>query len=160
MKGAPPVVALGDGAHALAAFMRGGDDDATAGFWREGMRFGATLWEYYLEMWGAREHPAVLVLEYETLADPAGLRRALPLIARHLGAWPLAADGAGVERATRLDAVARRCARDAMRSPLALTRFDESWAYEELQRVGRIADVSSFAPRAARARGGGFARRG
>ena len=44
-------------ARALAAFMRGGDDDATAGFWREGMRFGATLWEYYLEMWGAREHP-------------------------------------------------------------------------------------------------------
>ncbi len=145
VKGAPPVVALGDDARALAAFMRGGDDDATAGFWREGMRFGATLWEYYLEMWGAREHPAVLVLEYETLADPAGLRRALPLIARHLGVR-LAADGAGAERAARLDAVARRCARDAMRAPLALTRFDESWAYDELQRVGRIADVSSFAP--------------
>ena len=105
-------------------------------------------------MWGAREHPAVLVLEYETLADPAGLRRALP--PREAFGAGLAADGAGVG-ATRLDAVARRCARrDALAT--ALTRFDES---------GRTRSSSASAaspmcprrPRAARARAA-VARRG
>lgn len=107
-------------------------------FFDEGMRFGATIWEYYSEFYRARRLPQVLVLCYEDLEDD--LRGHLGIIAEFMGLDPEKAEGAAAERVVRL------CSRDSMRT--MGSKFDESWAYRELQRVGRINNAETFAPSA------------
>ena len=58
-KRVPPILAHAD----VSAFVL--NDDGT--YIHHGMRFGATLWEYYLEYWKCRDLPNVLVLVFEDL---------------------------------------------------------------------------------------------
>jgi aryl sulfotransferase len=114
------------------------DDDGTSrfitrchGFVRDGMRFGASLWEYYAEFHAAlalsREDESVLVLVFEDLV--ADLRGHLPLIAAHMGV-PCGAALA--------DAVAAAGEKGFMAAHHG--KFDGSWAYERLRELGMPAD--------------------
>lgn len=107
------------------------DEDFVLG----GMRFGASIWQYYVEFIACMELEHVLVLAYEDLVDD--LAGHLAVVADFMGVPAL--DDAGRDRVLAL------CSRDAMAE--ASTRFDESWAYEQLKSVGRSPDnASSFKP--------------
>ena len=103
-------------------------------FVAENMRFGASLWEYYIEFYLCRDLSEVLVLCFEDLQDD--LAGHLELISSFLGC--------PVTDAARQQ-VLQLCSREAM---AALSRkFDETWTYEELTRLGRSPDAAeSFRP--------------
>lgn len=109
-------------------------------FFSKGMRFGATIWEYYVEFYKARHLPSVLVLCYEDLVTD--LEGHLPVIARFLG-LP-ASELAALQELDTLKQVLHLTSRQGMSQ--MESRFDESWAFKELQRVGRMSDPSSFTP--------------
>ena len=95
------------------------------GFVVENMRFGAALWDYYVEFWECRHLENVHVVAFEDLAADA--RGALPALAAFMG----------LERSpAELDAVAALCTREAMRAHAS--KFDESWTYRRLVEVGRM----------------------
>ena len=104
-----------------------------AGFVVENMRFGAALWDYYVEFWECRHLENVRVVVFEDLAADA--RGALPALAAFMG----------LERSpAKLDAVAALCTREAMSAQASM--IDESWTYRRLVDVGRMGDPSSYVP--------------
>merc|ERR1712008_486123 len=110
------------------------------GFFAGGMRFGATIWEYYVEFFKALQLNEVLVLCYEDLTED--LAGHIDLIAAFLGIDL----NTGNEREVVEARVLQLCSKKGMAA--MGHRFDESWAFAELQRVGRMKDVTSFAPAA------------
>ncbi len=103
-----------------------------------GMRYGASLWEYYVEFYRAATAENVLVLVFEELARD--VRGHLPDVARFL--MPDA--GALREEQQLLDTVAERCGKAWMARHGA--RFDESWAHAQIVRAGRARDPEAFRP--------------
>eukprot|EP00746_Dinoflagellata_sp_MGD_P060634 gnl/MRDRNA2_/MRDRNA2_25707_c0_seq1.p1 gnl/MRDRNA2_/MRDRNA2_25707_c0~~gnl/MRDRNA2_/MRDRNA2_25707_c0_seq1.p1 ORF type:complete len:358 (-),score=43.13 gnl/MRDRNA2_/MRDRNA2_25707_c0_seq1:99-1172(-) len=108
------------------------------GFVAEDMRFGASIWEYYVEFFQCLSLPNVLVLCYEDLVTDLGAH--LDLIAGFLGV-------------TKPDQAARsrildQCSKEWMAK--AVSKFDESWAGPELQRIGRCPQPESFLTPASR----------
>ena len=97
----------------------------------QGMRFGASLWEYYVEFYKCRNLDSVLVLVFEELAKD--LRASLPAIAEFVA---VDADDA------RLDRVATMCTKEFMMEHGS--KFDESWVFDQLKKVGRMEDPSSY----------------
>lgn len=97
----------------------------------QGMRFGASLWEYYVEFYKCRNLDCVLVLVFEELAKD--LRASLPAIAEFVA---VDADDA------RLDRVATMCTKEFMMEHGS--KFDESWVFDQLKKVGRMEDPSSY----------------
>ena len=89
------------------------------------MRFGATLWDYFVEFHACREDPDCLVLCYEDLVRD--LPSQLPLIARHMG-FDCPAEVAAE--------VSRVASKDFMRAHES--KFDGSWAYERMRELGRL----------------------
>ena len=108
-----------------SAFVR--DEDFVVG----NMRFGASLWDYYVEFYECRKVDSVLVVVFEDLEED--LEALLPVLASFVGA---PGDG--------LDGVAARCTRAFMRDHAS--KFDESWTYRRLVDVGRMGDPSSYVP--------------
>ena len=94
-------------------------------FVSHGMRFGATLWEYYAEFFACRSHPDVLVLVFEDLIRD--LPGHLPLLAAHMG---VPCDSALVEAVTRVSS--KQFMKDHA------SKFDASWAYERMKALGRL----------------------
>jgi len=102
----------------------------------DGMRFGATLWEYFVEFFTCATLPNVLCLVYEDLhAD----------LASHL---PHLAHFAGLPRcdAACTALVAERCSK--MYMARHASKFDGSWAFERLKAVGRTREIESSRPAA------------
>ena len=95
-------------------------------FVSDGMRFGATLWEYYAEFHAARAHPDVLVLVFEDLIRD--LPAHLPLIAAHMG-LPACSDAVVAE-------VARVSGKAFMQAHQS--KFDASWAYKRMKALGKL----------------------
>ena len=141
-------VPMAAGASNICDFLR-----SWPAFFLEGMRFGATLWEYYREFHVARRHPDVLVLVYEDLVDD--LQRHVPIIAEFMARKEKKREEEeeeeeegeeGLRGPLTPDEIALVCDRSSRDFMLAhSTRFDESWAYEQLQRVG-TAQSESFKP--------------
>ncbi|CAE7945544.1 UVR8, partial [Symbiodinium sp. KB8] len=103
----------------------------------EGMRFGASIWDYYVEYAKCLDLPQVLVVCFEDL--DANLEGELPRLAEFLGLPPL--DAEATQRVLHL------CSRQSMLE--MSSKFDESWTYSELRRLGRAPDeAASFAPAA------------
>ena len=97
------------------------------GFFAGGMRFGATLWEYYAEFYKCMQLDEVLVLTFDAITRD--LPRHLPLLADFLcPGWRPSKPV--VEEVCFLAGKERMIAHSA--------KFDESWAFEELGRVGRM----------------------
>jgi len=101
----------------------------------DGMRFGATIWQYYVEFFRCLDLPNVLVLVFEDLEKD---------LQGHL---PLLADFLGVKRPD--DEAAKRilalCSKEGMAG--MSSAYDESWTYDELRRLGRSPNNSeSFKP--------------
>lgn len=107
------------------------------GFFAGGMRFGATIWEYYVEFYQALRLPEVLVLCYEDLV--ADLPMHLHVIAKFMDLPKGALGDSAV-----LDRIVDLCSKQGMAN--MMSKFDETWTYKELQRVGRMQDPSSFTP--------------
>lgn len=114
------------------------DEDFFAG----GMRFGASLWEYYVEFFQALNLPSVLVLCYEDLV--LDVTSHLEVVSEFLGVdQGTAADVSSAEGSV-FQRTADLCSREAMLAQIS--RFDESWAFEEAQRVGRIPNAEQLKP--------------
>ena len=94
-------------------------------FVSHGMRFGATLWEYYAEFFACRSHPDVLVLVFEDLIRD--LPGHLPLIAAHMGV------PCGPEV---MEQVTRVSSKSFMQEHQS--KFDASWAYERMKSLGKL----------------------
>jgi hypothetical protein len=116
-------------------------DDAE--YWTQGMRFGANLYEYYVEYYRCRECADVLCLPFEDLVDD--LHAHLPVIANFIG----------IDQPTDalLEAVARLSSKEAMLRHES--RLDESWTYAEVLRLGRNPKPESWTPAARVTAGGG-----
>jgi hypothetical protein len=106
-------------------------------FVKEGMRFGATLFEYYLEFWKCRHLPQVCVVVFEDLQ--ADLLFHLAFINRFI-----ATPASFVHSNESLLRVADMGSKAFMSRHVSA--FDESWAFEQACKLGRMADASSFAP--------------
>lgn len=105
------------------------------GFVGDGMRYGSNLWGYYAEFVACLALPNVLVLAYEDLV--ANLDGHLDIIADFL-------DVALPDADARSRAIALSSREGMMRH---VPKFDGSWTYAELQRIGRAPDkASSFRP--------------
>ena len=102
----------------------------------DGMRFGASLWEYFSEFFLCATLPNVLCLVYEDLH--ADLTAHLPMLATFAG---LPACGADV-----CAAVAERCSKAFM--AVHSSKFDGSWAYAQLEAEGRTRELESSRPAA------------
>ena len=102
----------------------------------DGMRFGASLWEYFSEFFLCATLPDVLCLVYEDLH--ADLTAHLPMLARFAG---MPACGADVSAA-----VAERCSKAYMAAHSS--KFDGSWAYAKLKAEGRTRELESSRPAA------------
>ena len=105
-------------------------------FVADGMGFGPSLWEYYVQFYKCRQLENVLVMVFEEMQRD--LRSLLPHIARFAGL------DATAEDAALLDSVAALCTKEAMMEHGA--KFDESWSYEQLQAVGRMPSTAGFVP--------------
>mgnify|MGYP006148005309 CR=1 FL=1 len=121
-------------------------------FFASGMRFGATLEEYYAEYAAviAANDPSVLVLCFEDLATQGGVARHVPLLARFLGGGARCdSAGAAVSEeaiAALARAVGALTTKAAMLDPLDAPKFDESWAHSQLVAMNRNPDPSAFRP--------------
>ena len=124
-------------------------------FFASGMRFGATIEEYYTEYAAAiaSRDPSVLVLCFEDLATRGGVARHVPLLARFLGGGARggARGGASEEASEEAIAALARAVGDlttkaAMLDPRDASKFDESWAHGQLVAAGRNPDPSAFCP--------------
>ncbi|KAK3285241.1 hypothetical protein CYMTET_7142 [Cymbomonas tetramitiformis] len=101
----------------------------------ENMLFGASIWEYYLEFWKCRNLPNVLIVVFEDLQK--SIRSQLPRIAEFMG----------VEcTSDLLDKVETLSTASCMMAHEE--KFDETWTFAQLQKVGRAApeDVAGFTP--------------
>lgn len=98
------------------------------GYVADGMQFGPNLWGYYAEFAACLDLPNVLVVTYEDLV--ADLEGHLDLLAGHLGLPALDADAKA--------RVVAQCSRQGMMADAS--KYDESWSYEQLLRVGRSPD--------------------
>jgi len=103
-------------------------------FFADGMRFGASLWEYYREYISCLERDDVLVVVYEDFAKD--IRGHLPALARFMGFAALSNE--------TLDTIAKLCSKEAMME--AGSKFDESWVHQRLIALGRCLDPESFNP--------------
>jgi len=96
--------------------------------------FGINIWDYYVDLWEARQEPNVLVLVYETLMR--NRKAHLPKIAEFLGA-PM--DG------SRLETVMHMSSKEFMlEHPES---FDDSFLSRRLQEFGRSAKPIEPAPK-------------
>jgi len=94
-------------------------------FVSHGMRFGASLWDYYAEFHACRLQPNVLVLVFEDLIKD--LPGHLPLIASHLG----------LECTPEImEAVVGSSVKSFMQKHTS--KFDASWAYEKMKELNRL----------------------
>lgn len=85
------------------------------------MRFGAAIWDYYVEYAKCLDLPQVLVVCFGDL--DANLEGELPRLAEFLGLPPL--DAEATQRVLHL------CSRQSMLE--MSSKFDESWTYSELR---------------------------
>ena len=120
-------------------------------FFADGMRFGATLEEYYIEYANALEDRSVLVLCFEDLVAPGGVAAHVPLLARFME-LNVDGDDEKVEEEARCDlaevaeVIGELTSKRVMLEPGLASKFDESWAYARLTEVGRNPDPSAFTP--------------
>ena len=103
-------------------------------FFAEGMRFGASLWEYYTEYLTCLKDPNVLVVVYEDLAKD--IRSHLPTLARFLGLNNVSKD--------HMNEIARLCSKENMMNNVS--KFDESWTYQQLKNLKRCKFPDDFKP--------------
>ena len=102
-------------------------------FFAEGMRFGASLWEYYTEYLICLKDPNVLVVVYEDLAKD--IRSHLPTLSRFLGL--------NVSK-EHMDQIAKLCSKENMMNNVS--KFDESWTYQQLKNLKRCKFPDDFKP--------------
>lgn len=100
----------------------------------DGMRFGATLWQYYREYAACLADPNVFVLIYEDMLSD--FESQLRQLASFLELSP------SDEVIRRVGAMSTK---QFMTKPEHASKFDESWSYRRMTEIGRIADASSFA---------------
>jgi hypothetical protein len=105
------------------------------------MRFGASLWEYYVEFWRCRHLDCVLVLVFEEMLQ--NLRQLLPTLVQFAGLGDRYPDGSPEAEAT-LDTVAEMCSKEFMMEHGA--QFDESWCHKRLVELARMAEPEGFCP--------------
>lgn len=103
-------------------------------FFAQGMRFGASIWEYFLEYYKCYKHPNVLVLVFEDLIKEK--EKHVRLIADFMGVGPLShqvmemvVDGSSKETMAKHE-----------------SRIDESWTYERIKELGRSPDIEGWKP--------------
>ena len=125
-RGAPAAVAHGN----VDSFIR--DDE----WFARGMRYGASIWEYFAEYYLAKDMSNVLVLCFEDLVND--LAAHVVLIAEFIGmpVWTL--------NPVRIDTIVRRCSKEFMLAHIS--KFDESWTHGELSRLGRSPRPDAFKP--------------
>lgn len=104
-----------------------------AEWFAEGMRYGASLWEYYSEFYMACNLDNVLVLCFEDLIENIGEH--LALIGQFIGV-------PASNLNERVDEMVRCCSKEFMLSHIS--KFDESWTHRELLRIGRAPEPDAF----------------
>mmetsp|Transcript_22078 Transcript_22078/g.28588 ORF Transcript_22078/g.28588 Transcript_22078/m.28588 type:complete len:337 (-) Transcript_22078:15-1025(-) len=98
----------------------------------ENMRFGASIWEYYVEFVKCCSLPNVYVLVFEDLVQ--NIETLIPKIAEFMGVKLSSAE---------INTVVKLSSKDFMSKCDA---FSESWTYDQLVKVGRCPDPESFCP--------------
>lgn len=100
------------------------NDYARTGHFESDQIFGTNVWDYYVELWEARNEPNVLVLSYEALVK--NQRLYMPRIAEFLG---VAADEA------LLNTVEAMCTKEFMAKHE--TQFDDNFIVRKQKEFGR-----------------------
>jgi len=98
----------------------------------EEMRFGASLWDYYLEYWKLRKQENVLIICYEDLEIET--KRFIPLIASFMKLPSPSED--------LIALVLDRSSKQFMTKHNSV--FNESWVHKKLIEMGRHEDPSQF----------------
>ncbi|GBG32754.1 Sulfotransferase 1C3 [Hondaea fermentalgiana] len=98
----------------------------------DGQMFGASIWEYYQEYYACRDDPSVLCLVFEDfLTDP---KTQIQAIADFMDIGDASED--------LVDRVVAASTKEAMKEHAS--KFDESWASEEIRRLGRARQAVHF----------------